>query len=114
MIKDSKPHRRHGGERHPVTISVQVSVLEGDGYACFVGEARDLSKTGLCLVLTRQLDKGRAVSMEFAVPYNSQTLAMRGTVRYRSGFHHGIEFVSVTPDQKEALERTSKVLGLLS
>jgi hypothetical protein len=97
-----------------VTIPVQVSVLEGDGYTSFGGEARDFSKTGLCLVLTRQLEKGTAVSMEFTVPYNSQALAMRGIVRYRSGFHHGIEFISITADQKEALERTSKILDLLS
>ena len=114
MPQDSKPHRRHGGERHRVTIAVQVSVLEGDGYACFVGEACDLSKSGLCLVLTRQLEKGTAVSMEFTVPYNSEALAMRGIVRHRNGFHHGIEFISVTADQKDALERSSKILDLLS
>jgi len=114
MTEASKPHRRHGGERHHVTISVQVSVLEGGGYAWFVGEARDLSKTGVCLVLTRQLEKGTAVSMELALPYNSQSLAMRGIVRHRSGFHHGIEFISVTADQREALERAAKVLSLLS
>ena len=114
MLKEPKPHLQRGTERHRVTIPVQVGVFEEDGYVSFSGEARDLSAAGLCLILTRQLEKGTAVSMEFQLPYNSQAMEMRGIVRHRSGFHHGIEFISVTAYQKEELERTSKILGLLS
>jgi len=113
MVKESKKKFQRGMERHRVTIPVQVSVFEGNQYVEFSGEASDFSPNGLCLVLTRQLDKGAAISMNLNLPYNSQTLDLRGIVRHRSGFHHGIEFISLTSESKELLERTTKILGLL-
>jgi hypothetical protein len=114
MIKQKKKEFKRGTERHRVTLRVQVTVFERDKYVEFGGEASDFSANGLCLVLTRQLEKGTAISMNFQLPYNSQALDVRGIVRHRSGFHHGIEFMSVTSPLKELLERTSKILGLLS
>ena len=95
-------------------LSVQVTVFEGKRYVDLSGEASDFSATGLCLVLTRQLEKDAVLSMKFRLPYNSEAMEMRGVVRRRSGFHHGIEFISVTAYQHELLERTSKILDLLS
>lgn len=113
MIKETKKESQRGSERHRVTIPIQVSVFEDSRYLDFSGEASDFSATGLCLVLTRQLEKGTAITMRLQLPYNSQTLEMRGIVRHRSGFHHGIEFISLTPVSRELLERTAKILGLL-
>jgi len=113
MIKEPKKESQRGSERHRVTIPVQVSVFEDRRYVDYTGEASDFSATGLCLVLTRQLEKGTAITMRLELPYNSQPLEMRGIVRHRSGFHHGIEFISVTTESKELLERTSRILGLL-
>ena len=96
-----------------MTIPVQVTVFAGKRYVDFGGEASDFSASGLCLVLTRQLERDTALSMEFHLPYNSQVMEMRGIVRRRSGFHHGIEFISVTAYQQELLKRTSKILDLL-
>lgn len=113
MIKEPKKESQRSSERHRVTIPVQVSVFEGGRYVEFSGEASDISATGLCLILTRQLEKGAAITMHLQLPYNSQTMDMRGIVRHRSGFHHGIEFISLTSESKELLERTAKILGLL-
>ena len=101
MLKEQKPHLQRTTERHRVTIPVQVTVFEGTAYITFSGEACDFSATGLCLILTRQLEKGAAVSMEFQLPYNSQVVNMRAIVRHRSGFHHGLEFISVTALHKD-------------
>ena len=114
MLKEQKKQSQRATERHRVTLSVRVTVFEGNGYVDFSGEAADFSITGLCLILTRQLEKGTTVSMKLALPYNSETLEMRAIVRHRNGFHHGIEFISLTSYQKELLERASKILGLLS
>ena len=113
-MKEQKRQFQRGTERHRVTIPVLVTVFEGNRYLDFSGEASDFSATGLCLILTRQLEEDMALSMRFHLPYNSQVMEMRGIVRRRSGFHHGIEFISVTAYQKELLERTSKILNLLS
>jgi hypothetical protein len=112
-LKEPKRQSQRGTERHTVTIPVQVTIFEGKRYVDFRGEASDLSASGLCLVLTRQLEKHTALSMKFHLPYNSQVMDMRGIVRRRSGFHHGIEFISITAYQQELLKRTSKILDLL-
>ena len=96
-----------------MTIPVQVTVFAGKRYVDFGGEASDFSASGLCLVLTRQLERDTALSMKFHLPYNSEVMEMRGVVRRRSGFHHGIEFISLTAYQHQLLERTSKILDLL-
>lgn len=114
MIRESKHHFQRGTERHRVTIPVQVTVFEGNRYIEFGGEASDFSVNGLCLILTRQMEKGTAISLNFNLPYNSEPLDLRGIVRHRNGFHHGIEFISLTPPMKKLLERTAKILGLLS
>ena len=114
MLKEQKKDFQRSAERHRVTIPVQVRVFEGTGYVEFNGEASDLSVAGLCLILTRTLEKGTPISMNFCLPYNSQPLDLQGIVRHRSGFHHGIEFISVTAPIKEMLERTAKILGLLT
>jgi hypothetical protein len=114
MIKEPKSHLQRNAERHRVTIPVQVNAYEGNGYVDFSGEARDFSESGLCLILTRTLEKGVVVSMDLRLPYHSESMTMRGIVRHRNGFHHGVEFISLTTRQKEVLERTSRVLSLLS
>jgi PilZ domain-containing protein len=113
LIKQPKNESQRGRERHRITIPVQVSVFEDSRYVECSGEASDFSATGLCLILTRQFEKGTPITMHLQLPYNSQLLDMRGIVRHRSGFHHGIEFISLTPESKELLERTSKILDLL-
>ncbi len=94
-------------------MPVQVSLFEDSRYVDLSGEASDFSATGLCLILTRQLEKGTAITMHLQLPYNSQMMDVRGIVRHRSGFHHGIEFISLTPESKQLLERASKILSLL-
>ncbi len=112
-MKEQKRQSQRGTERHRVTIPVQVTVFEGNRYIDLSGDASDFSTTGLCLILTRQLEKDAVLSMKFHLPYSSEVMEMRGVVRRRSGFHHGIEFISVTAYQHQLLERTSRIFDLL-
>ncbi len=108
---DQRARRRW--ERHDVRIPVNVSTtVNGDTFQ-FTGEACDISIGGLRLFLTREVAPGAGLVMEFLLPYCSSTLAMRGVVRNRSGFTHGIEFTHTTPDQQQQIERTCKVFALL-
>jgi hypothetical protein len=64
--------------------------------------------------MTREIAVGVSVQLDFLLPYSSTPLTLRGIVRTRSGFNHGIEFADPSPDQQEVIERTCKVLTLLS
>ena len=108
---DLKTRRRW--ERHDVTIAVNIETVVNGERSSFSGQASDISQGGLRLFLTRSLDPGTSVRMEFQLPYHSDELVIRGVVRNRSGFTHGVEFITPTPFQQQMIERTCNVFGLL-
>ena len=110
-IAPGRPRRRW--ERHDLTIAVNVTTVVNGVRSAFSGQACDISIGGLRLFLAREIDPGTSLQMEFLLPYYSVELVVRGVVRNRNGFTHGIEFVSPTPEQQEMINRTCSVLGLL-
>ena len=100
-------------ERYDVRIEVNVTVVENGKQVSVVGQACDVSKGGLRLFVTRAIDPGSSVTMEFLLPYYSKELVIRGVVRNRDGFTHGVEFVNPTVEQQQTIERTCDVLALL-
>ncbi len=111
QIPQGRPRRRW--ERHDVTIPVTVTTVVNGERSSFGGQACDMSIGGLRLFLTREVEPGTSLQMEFPLPYHSAELVVRGVVRNRSGFTHGVEFVGPTRDQQEMIDRTCSVLGLL-
>ena len=110
----SEAHAARRWERHAITIPVAVSLLVNGERTKFHSQATDVSRGGLSVFMTREIAIGVSVQLEFLLPYSSSPLLVRGIVRTRHGFNHGIEFVNPTPEQQEVLERTCKVLTLLS
>ena len=110
--EDERPQRRW--LRHDVTIPVQITMLVNGETHSLSGQASDISKGGLRLFLTRAIEPGTSLKMEFVLPYSSSALMIRGLVRNRNRFTHGIEFIQPTPYQRQMIERTCKVFGLLS
>jgi len=100
-------------ERYNVTIDVNVTTVLNGQYASFSGQACDVSKGGLRLFVTRAIEPGSSLSLEFLLPYHSSELAVRGVVRNRAGFTHGVEFINPTPYQQQMIERTCDVFALL-
>lgn len=100
-------------ERYNVNLNVDVTTTI-DGQSCrFGGQAGDVSKGGLRLFVTRIFEPGTLLTLEFLLPYYSSELVLRGIVRNRSGFTHGIEFLDPTPHQQQVIERTCDVFALL-
>jgi hypothetical protein len=100
-------------ERYDVRIEVNVEVVENGKRATLVGQASDVSKGGLRLFVTRAFEPGSSITMEFVLPYYSNELVIRGVIRNREGFTHGVEFINPTIEQQQTIERTCDVLALL-
>ena len=101
-------------ERQSVVIPVNVTViLEGERHS-FRGQASDISRGGMRLFLTRELPFGSSLQLEFVIPYNTAELILRGVVRNRDGFTHGVQFLNPTDQQQQMIERTCKIFQLLS
>ena len=101
-------------ERHALVIPVSVTVFLNGERLNLRGEASDISRGGMRLFLTRELEAGTSVILEFLIPYNTTEFVLRGVVRNRVGFNHGVEFLNPTPLQEQLIERTCKVFNLLS
>lgn len=100
-------------QRHDVTIPVRVTLVhQGERFSVH-GQACDVSTGGMRLFLPRELDEGSSIKMEFVLPYASPKLEIRGIVRNRKGFQHGVEFITTSPGQRQLIERTCKAFALL-
>lgn len=100
-------------ERHSMAIPVNITLFLDGHRNNFRGEASDISRGGMRLFLTRELPAGTSVVLEFLIPYNTPEFVVRGVIRNRHGFNHGVEFLNPTPYQQQMIERTCKVFELL-
>jgi len=101
-------------ERYNVMISVNVTMIENGKCVRLAGQACDISKGGLRLLVTRMIEEGTNLTMHFLLPYYSNELEILGVVRNRDRFTHGVEFINPTAYQQHIIERTCDVFALLS
>jgi len=108
---DFKPERRW--PRYKAKIPVRASFsLKGESVE-LRGEASDISAGGMRLFLTRIVEPGSSLQLRFIVPYSSPPIVVRGVIRNRDGFTHGVEFVNPTAHQQQMIERACKTIELL-
>ncbi len=110
MLKEGQSRR---WDRYHVMISVNVTMMENGRYITLAGQACDVSKGGLRLFVTRTIEEGTSLMLQFLLPYYSTQLEIKGVVRNRDGFTHGVEFIDPTADQQHILERSCDVFSLL-
>ena len=109
--QDAKSQR--AWPRYDVSIPVLATAsLNGERIELH-GQASDVSRGGLRLLLSREVSPGTSLLMHFILPYSSPRIAVRGIVRNRDGFSCGVEFVSPTTYQQQLIERACKAFELL-
>ena len=96
--------------RHPIDVRVVVHVYRATGVTSFWGRTSELGEDGLGGTLTGEIEPGEAVTMELALPLAAHPLRFRALVRYRSGLRHGFEFLTLTQEQHETVERVCRLL----
>jgi hypothetical protein len=69
------------------------------------GRSNELGQDGVSATLTGELQPGEVVTLEFTLPATVVSTKVRAIVRYRSGFRHGFEFLTLSEGQQEALRR---------
>jgi hypothetical protein len=101
MKPSDRRRRRHA--RYRGDFRVSVSHL-GDEYQKVEGHCRDLSAAGIGILLAADLNGGEVVSLRFLLPGAAVGWDVRAVVRHRRGYQYGFEFLSLTEDQRTALE----------
>lgn len=105
--------QRRRWDRYNVMFSVNVTMVEDGKRITLSGQASDISKGGLRLFVTRTVEVGASLSLQFLLPYYSTELEIKGVVRSRDGFTYGVEFLNPTGEQQHIIERTCDVFSLL-
>ncbi len=68
------------------------------------GRTSDIGDNGVGTVIPEPLQLGTHATLEINLGRESK-LVVRSVLRYRRGFHHGFEFVGVTPSQVEQIHQ---------
>ena len=97
--------------RFPVDLRLTVAVCRATGTESFWGRTSELGEDGLGGTLTGEIEPGEVVAMELALPLAPYPLKFRALVRYRSGLRHGFEFLALSKEQHETLERVCRFLA---
>lgn len=97
--------------RYPMDSRLVVHVHRAAGVISFWGRTSELGEDGIGGTLTGEVEPGEAVTMELALPLAANPLKFRALVRYRSGLRHGFEFLTLTQEQHETVERVCRLLA---
>ena len=105
----SGPHRRKADARHfpryRIDVRALVKVRRDSGIVELRGRSTDLSESGMGVTLSGELQLGEVVEMEFFLPFTRDALHLRALVRRRNGLNYGMEFLTLSPQQRAAIKR---------
>ncbi|HUK86958.1 MAG TPA: PilZ domain-containing protein [Terriglobales bacterium] len=103
-VQAGKPDARHF-PRYRVDVRVLVKARREQGVAELRGRSTDISEGGMGVTLGGELNAGEVVEMEFTLPLTRQPLHLRAAVRRRNGLNYGLEFLTLSPLQRDAIKR---------
>lgn len=69
------------------------------------GRCNEIGVDGMSATLTGELQPGDVATLEFTLPATVIATKLRAVVRYRNGFRHGFEFLTLTDGQRDAIQR---------
>ena len=73
------------------------------GKETFHGRTRDISETGIGVVIPDNVPTGSRVRLEFAVAPGKPPLLVDAVLRHHRGFYNGFEFADVKPDLQHTI-----------
>jgi PilZ domain len=109
---DSRSYVRRTS-RFDVDMRVRVTPDKDDTPVYWFGQANDIGEFGMSLFVPTALELGTVVRIDFNLPYCSQKITLRATVRNRSSFRYGIEFYYPTRLEREMILRACKMMSVL-
>jgi PilZ domain len=96
--------------RYRINVPVRVVVQRPDKTVIVSGRGTELNEGGMCIFAGVELKLGQRVAIEFTPPYNGQPMRVRSTIRNRSGYNYGSEFLLLNREDKLQAEQIRQVL----
>ena len=89
-------------QRHPMDLPVRILPCSRLPAIAMTGRGTELSHGGMALHTGIDLEPEDLIEVEFLVP---DPLRVMATVRNRSGYYFGLEFLAVLPEQASRLPK---------
>lgn len=112
IIQAERPTRRW--KRHPLDVPIRVIVHRASKTSVFTGRGNELSEGGMAVTAGVELKPGDQAEVEFTPPYSGLPIRIRGTVRNRTGYRYGIEFLAETDREARQVNHLRTMLSVLS
>jgi epoxyqueuosine reductase len=100
--------RRHA--RFRSDFRLRVSGVRDHEAFTIDGRCTALSEGGVGGILAGEMVKGDVVTLTFTLPATDTRFELRGVVRRKNGLHYGIEFLSLTEAERDAIRVYCKTL----
>ncbi|MGC2186116.1 MAG: PilZ domain-containing protein [Terriglobales bacterium] len=98
---DFRPMRRW--ERHKVNVLIRVIVSRALKASIFDGRGTSLSEGGMALFAGAELRPGDQVGVEFTPPFSSPPIRVDAKICNRTGYHYGVEFLTIDNAQRQSV-----------
>lgn len=99
----SREARRY--PRYSLNVRIAVQVFREGVVESLWGRSNEMGLDGMGATLTGELQPGEVATLEFTLPATVIATKLRAIVRYRSGFRHGFEFLTLTNGQRDVIQR---------
>ncbi len=94
---------QRGMPRRPLFVPLDVIVLRSGIPENLPGRCADLSEGGVGAVVAGELIPGQQVAIELRLPNMGVPVRARALVRYQQRLRCGLQFVGLTPEQREMI-----------
>src|SRR5207249_7776687 len=95
-------------QRYEIDTELRVAMLGLEQCGTLRGRSLNISEAGIAGVFVTVWDVGALVCLEFSVPVTSNPVRVGAVVRSRSGYRYGFEFVDLSPEQREIINKTCR------
>ena len=101
-------------DRYRVDIRFKVILTKYKKPLILFGQGTDVSEGGMAAYIPTVLEVSESIELELALPYLSgqKPIRISAVVRNCNGFRYGLEYVSLTPADREMLLKSLKALSL--
>src|SRR5580693_7369718 len=100
--------------RFAVDARIQVRMFQDGEFRNCWGRSTELGQDGIGATLTGELETGEIVSLELPLPLTPYPLKVRAIVRYRQGLRYGFEFLTLSDNQRDMINRVCDMLATKS
>jgi hypothetical protein len=102
-IAVSEPHflKARRFQRYKLDVPVRVLKYTDEKIRIIDGRGNELNEGGMSVNAGVELDLKEMVEVEFTPPYTGVPLRVRATVRNRTGYRYGLEFMMESPEDCE-------------